>query len=145
MKTAVTIVVDANSSDLEKCLEIRRIVFIEGQNVPESLEIDGLDKESTHYLISVDNFPIGTARVRYVDTKAKIERVAILPEYQGCGFGKKLMQFIVGNIQSSKTAKTIVLSSQVYAIPFYESLGFTVCSDEYMDADIPHKNMEISI
>lgn len=144
MKTDI-IVFDRNSSDLEKCLEIRRIVFVEGQNVPEELEIDGLDNDSTHYMISVSNTPIGTARVRYLDGKAKIERVAILSEYQGRKLGQELMRFIIEDIQKSKTAKMMVLSSQVYAIPFYEKLGFIAYGDEYLDADIPHKDMKMPV
>lgn len=138
-------VIDASSHDLEKCLEVRKIVFIQGQNVPEELEIDGLDGESRHYLLSINHIPVGTARVRYDDDKAKIERVAILSGYQGRGLGQQLMRFIIQDIQDAKLAKVMVLSSQVYAIPFYEGLGFTVCSDEYMDAGIAHKDMKMPV
>jgi len=138
-------VVDANSQDFEKCPAIRRAVFIIGQNVPEDLEIDGLDKNSIHYMISINHTPVGTARVRYLDKKAKIERVAVLSEYQGHGIGKKLMQFIIKDIKKSNSVTQIVLSSQVHAIPFYQRLGFNVCSEEYLDANIPHKDMAMSI
>ena len=144
MKTHI-VPVDANSSDFKKCLNIRKIVFVQGQNVAEELENDGLDGESRHYLISVNDVAAGTARVRYVAAKAKIERVAILSEYQGRGLGRQLMQFIIEDIQAANIAKIIALSSQVYAIPFYESLGFAVCSDEYMDANIPHKDMQMPL
>lgn len=136
-------IVDVHSNDFKKCLEIRRVVFIEGQQVPEALEMDGLDGESTQYLLSIDHTAVGTARVRYVDGKAKIERVAILSQYQGHGFGKQLMRFIIQDIQYAKLAKVIMLGSQVHAIPFYEALGFIVCSDEYMDAGIAHKDMKL--
>ena len=131
--------------DLESCLDIRRKIFIDGQNVPEADEIDGLDGESDHYLLLVDDSPVGTTRVRYVHGKAKIERVAILEEYQGRGLGKKLMQHILQEIKHSGKVKTAVLGAQTYAIPFYENLGFTVCSDEYMDAGIPHKDMQMDV
>jgi predicted GNAT family N-acyltransferase len=144
IKTEI-IVADANSQDFEKCLAIRKAVFIIGQNVPENLEIDGLDKNSVHYLISINHSPVGTARVRYLDKKAKIERVAVLSECQGHGIGKKLMQCIIKDIKESNSVTQIVLSSQVHAIPFYQNLGFNICSEEYLDANIPHKDMEMSI
>jgi predicted GNAT family N-acyltransferase len=133
----------ASLKDLSHCLAIRRKVFIEGQNVPEDRELDGLDDSSHHYLLSLDKAIIGTARVRYIDEKAKIERVAILPSYQGRGLGKKLMQFIIDDVRNNNTIKKAVLSSQVSALSFYESLGFQVCSKEYMDTNIPHKDMQI--
>lgn len=139
------IALDANSRDFEKCLAIRRLVFIIGQNVPEELEIDGLDKNSIHYMISINQIPVGTARVRHLGNKAKIERVAVLSEHQGHGIGQKLMQFIIKEQKQSKVITTICLSSQVHAIAFYQRLGFNVCSAEYLDANIPHKDMEMSI
>lgn len=144
MKIIIT-TVQKDSIDFEKCLQIRRIVFIEGQNVQETLEIDGLDKESLQYMISADDIPIGTARVRFIHETAKIERVAILGEYQGKGFGRQLMHFILEDIQRHAKTNSIVLGSQVHAVPFYEQLGFSVCSDVYLDANIPHMDMKLCI
>ncbi|HVX58712.1 MAG TPA: hypothetical protein VG964_03165, partial [Candidatus Saccharimonadales bacterium] len=44
-------------------LDIRRTVFIEGQDVPESRERDGLDEESDHYVGYVGEEPVATTRV----------------------------------------------------------------------------------
>ncbi len=130
-----------SSEDLQKCLYIRTQVFVIGQNVPKNEEIDGKDQKSDHYLLTLDNNPVGVARVRYIEDVAKIERVAILTGYQGQGLGKQLMKAILSDLKQSIGIVTAKLSSQVYAIPFYEKFGFTVCSEEYMDANIPHKDM----
>lgn len=74
-----------SADDIAKCLYIRRKIFIEGQNVPEKDDLDGLDDKSDLYLLSLGAEIIGTARVRYIEGKAKIERVAILEQYQGKG------------------------------------------------------------
>lgn len=113
--------------------------------MPEEDEIDGLDGESDHYLLKFEKYPAGTARIRYVDGKAKIERVAILSEHQGKGLGRKLMQYLLQEIVRRGKVKIAILGAQTHAITFYEGLGFTVCGDEYMDAGIPHKNMQISL
>ena len=127
---------------MEDCLAIRRLVFIEEQNVPEELEIDGLDVEAVHYHITVEQKTIGTARVRDRDNKAKIERVVLLAEFQGKGYGKKLMRYILDDIKKDKKASQVTLSAQTYLIPFYQGLGFTLCSgEEYMDAGIAHQDM----
>jgi predicted GNAT family N-acyltransferase len=129
--------------EMQKCFEIRKKVFIEGQNVPVNEEIDGKDGQSDHYLLYVAEVAVGTARVRYVDDIAKVERVAILDEYQGKGLGKKIMEAILLDVKECNRVASVKLSAQVYAIPFYEKLGFSLCSDEYIDAGIPHKDMRL--
>lgn len=131
----------ASNVEVKACLEIRHHVFIEGQNIPAYKEVDGLDAHSEHYLLTHHQNPVGTARVRYLKDYAKVERVAILSAYQGKKLGHLLMQFIIEDIRQSQRVNKITLGSQVYAIPFYEKLGFRVCSDEYLDAGIPHKDM----
>ncbi len=37
--------------------------------------------------------------------------------------------------------KRQLLTAQVYAIPFYERLGFKVDSGEFLDAGLPHVDM----
>ncbi|MFI4918734.1 MAG: GNAT family N-acetyltransferase [Legionellales bacterium] len=132
-----------SDEDIQKCLEIRFKVFVDGQRVPAEIELDGKDAESVHYLSFINEYPAGVARVRYMDGFSKIERVAVLDEYQGRGLGRDIMKFILSDLRSHSTVKKVKLSSQTYAIPFYEKLGFSVCSDEYMDAGIPHKDMEL--
>ena len=49
-----------NEKDICK---IRFEVFVDEQNVPEELEIDGLDDEAKHVLAYIDNEAIGTGRI----------------------------------------------------------------------------------
>ena len=129
-------------TDIQSCLAIRHQVFVEGQNVPLDEEVDGLDSSSEHYLLYLNQQPAGTARVRYIEDFAKIERVAILETYQQQGLGHVLMRFIIENLQENHQIKKAKLGAQTYAIAFYEKLGFEVCGDEYLDAGIPHKDMQ---
>jgi predicted GNAT family N-acyltransferase len=134
----------SETSEIQICLEIRLKVFVEGQNVPIDEEIDGLDSCSEHYLLFLNELPVGTARIRYQEDYAKIERVAILEAYQGQGLGHVLMNFILVEIQQDPKVKKAKLGAQTYAIPFYEKLGFIICSNEYLDAGITHKDMQLS-
>ncbi len=45
----------------------------------------------------------------------------------------------------STNNKKLKLHAQSYAVPFYEKLGYTVTSPEFMDAGIPHRAMEKNI
>ena len=132
-----------DKKDIQTCLDIRQQVFINGQNVPVHEEIDGQDPFSEHYLLLLKHIPVGTARVRYIEDIAKIERVAILETYQGQGLGHVLMKFILQNIRQNSQINKAKLGAQTYAIPFYEKLGFSVCSNEYLDAGILHKDMQL--
>lgn len=134
----------SETSEIQSCLKIRHKVFVEGQNVPIGEEIDGQDSFSEHYLLYLDELPAGTARVRYLNDYAKIERVAILDTYQGQGLGHVLMNFILMQIQQNPKIQKAKLGAQTYAIPFYEKLGFLICSNEYLDAGITHKDMQLS-
>lgn len=132
----------SEARDIQACLAIRYQVFVEGQKVPLHEELDGLDSSSEHYLLSFNQMPVGTARVRYINDFAKIERVSILEAYQGQGLGHQLMQFILDEIQGHHQIKKAMLGAQSDAIPFYEKLGFVVCSQEYLDSGILHKDMQ---
>ena len=142
----VSIVTIAGNGDLSACFEIRRQVFIQGQQVPEELEIDGLDSQATHYLLQIESSPIGTARVRFPKNgQAKIERVAILPNYQGRGLGRTLMDFILRDLRLHNTLSTVVLGAQLQVIPFYEKLGFVAYGNVFLEANIEHRWMMLTL
>jgi ElaA protein len=131
------------TTDIAACLAIRRVVFIEGQNVPEDLEVDGDDPDCLHWLMHKDGAAIATARVTNLGDTAKIQRVAVLPEHRGTGAGADLMRAILADIKGQfKQAK---LGSQTQAIGFYERLGFEVYGPEYDDAGIPHRDMKVAL
>ena len=61
----------------DQCLEIRKRVFVEEQNVPMDREIDEYEDTSTHILLTTDT-PVGTVRYRPVgDGTIKVERMAV--------------------------------------------------------------------
>lgn len=130
-------------NEIQQCLNIRKQVFIDGQNVPLDEEVDGKDNESVHYLLLVDQEPVGVSRVRFIGDYAKIERVGILDAYQGRGLGKEIMLKILEDLHENQDVRAAKLCSQTHAIPFYEKLGFVVCSEEYMDAGLLHRDMKL--
>jgi predicted GNAT family N-acyltransferase len=136
--TNIKIIKTSTEKDMEGCFHIRTVVFIHEQNVPMDEEIDGLDKEADHYLLSTDDEPIATARVRFKGGVAKIERVAVLKSRRGLNIGRRLMEFIMADIMKNSDIKTLKLGAQIQAISFYEKLGFKSYGDEYLDANIRH-------
>ena len=117
---------------------VRRIVFIEEQQVPEALELDELDPVCHHVLVTdADNQPIATGRI---DSDGRIGRMAVLKEYRGQGIGSALLVALL-DYAGQKQYADVHLHAQVTAIPFYEKHGFMADGEKFMDAGIPHMNM----
>ena len=135
----------AGARDMDTCLAIRAVVFQQEQSVDPAIDRDGRDGESIHFLADQAGRAIATARVRLLDDKIKIERVAVLREARGTGAGVALMRFLMSDLAGDAEGRCFFLSSQRDAIPFYERLGFSVCSEEYMDANIPHRDMRAEV
>jgi predicted GNAT family N-acyltransferase len=124
-----------NRIDNEKCIFIRREVFIKEQNIPESLELDDNKIESIKILATYNNESIGTARYRATSKGMKLERFAVIKQYRGYGVGKALVLFI---LEELKMEESIYLHAQESVIKFYTKLGFKIVGDRFFEADIPH-------
>ncbi|MGQ4877575.1 GNAT family N-acetyltransferase [Billgrantia sp. LNSP4103-1] len=117
--------------------EIRRVVFIVEQKVPQEEEWDGRDVECRHFLALRDGVPLGTARLL---PDGHIGRVAVLDEARGLGVGAGLMRAAIETARRLGHAR-VELAAQTHALGFYENLGFTAFGDAFLDAGIPHRNM----
>ena len=96
-----SIICDYESHTKDICA-IRHEVFVGEQNVPEDLEIDGLDGEAKHVLAFVDALPIGTGRIL---NDGHIGRVAVLKNYRGLGIGKSIMKDLIKCAQDTNLEK----------------------------------------
>mgnify|MGYP001470683070 CR=1 FL=1 len=137
----MNVIIATTEKERQDAFFVRKIVFAEEQHVPLELEIDEYDEKATHFVLYEGDEPIGAARLRPYDDAGKIERVCILKSYRNRGLGKYLMEEIIACAKEKGFPK-VVLHAQTQAIPFYEKLGFTVTSEEFMDAGIPHRAME---
>ncbi len=120
--------------------DIRRVVFIDEQQVPQEEEWDGRDPACRHFLATLDGKPVGTARLL---PDGHIGRVAVLADVRGAGVGGLLMNAAVAAAQRLGH-RQVALSAQLHALAFYERLGFVAHGDEFMDAGIPHREMTLS-
>jgi len=119
---------------------VRRAVFIEEQNIPESIELDGRDPDCFHVLASdTKGHPVGTARM---DGKGKIGRMAVLKNYRRRGIGRKMIQALM-DYGRKNSITDFNVSSQVTAIGFYKKMGFEQFGEEFLEAAIMHINMKL--
>ncbi|MDB2675913.1 GNAT family N-acetyltransferase [Amylibacter sp.] len=134
-----------NNKDMLSCLDLRRTVFIEEQNVPENEEVDGDDPDCDHILLTVSDIPVGAARLKYYNDFIKVQRVCVLKNYRGQGIGSKIINFIIRHVEKNDIRSSVRLGSQIHALEFYKRLGFIEFGEEYLDAGILHKDMEFQI
>lgn len=132
-----------SEEDLEEVREIREKVFVNEQGIPRSREKDGRDEEATHLIARLGEEPIGTARIRYVNNEAKLERISILKTYRKRGFGKKLVKKSIGYCEKKEVSK-IFLHSQIYLQSFYEKIGFKPVGEPFLEAGVEHVKMVFS-
>ena len=120
---------------------IRHKVFIEEQGVPEDLELDELDQLAMHALAFQDSKCVGTGRLVSIGGQnGQIGRMAVLPRFRNQGFGRNILRKLMAHAQSDGMV-SLILHSQVSAIPFYEKQGFQIHGNVYDEAGIPHRNM----
>lgn len=121
---------------------VRRLVFIEEQNVPEEIEIDEWDELSTHVLArDLQGLPIGCGRLL---PDGHIGRMAVLPNWRGRGVGAALLSCLL-QLAAGSGMNEVVLSAQVHAVPFYGKFGFEGFGDPYEEAGIAHQAMRLSL
>lgn len=136
-------VADAGQAILEDAHTVRRDVFIDEQDVSEAEEMDGRDVNSDHWVLyDAEGTPVGTARLRMPESGiAKAERVAVRRAHRGDGLGRWLMELLEERARELDCS-CVRLHGQTAVQDFYEQLGYDVVSDEFVEADIPHVEME---
>ena len=123
-------------------LDLRDVVFIQEQGVPEQRERDGLDADCWHVLARDEaGRPIGCGRLTPAH---KIGRMAVLQEWRGHGVGVALLRELIARARTQGWPE-VALDAQVSAIGFYEREGFIAYGAEFEDAGLAHRAMRLSL
>lgn len=132
-------------SALQQIYAARQIVFVVEQHCPY-LDADGLDDQAWHLAAwsPTHRLPLAYARlfppgVKY--TEASIGRVLTTEAVRGQGWGKALVERALMQCQVLFGACPVRISAQAHLQHFYESFGFQVVSEPYLEEDIPHVEM----
>ena len=130
------------TDERDQCYLLRIEVFVRGQAVPMSMELDDNDEaDALHFLGTEGGVPVATARILSNDGVAKIQRVAVLERCRGKGYGRDIMQAMIDHVSTHQLAGELVLNAQTDVLDFYERLGFAAEGNEFDDAGILHKRM----
>ena len=132
------------TQNITACQALRRAVFIHEQGVPVEDEVDGKDPEATHLLANLNGWPVGAARVLPLGDTAKIGRICVLRDHRGKGIGRAIIE-ACHETARGLGARRAILGAKVPALPFYERLNYRAYGEEFEDAGLPHRMMEISL
>lgn len=88
------------------------------------------------YIAELNGQAVGFAAFNCYEKPAiyKLHKLYVLPQAQGSGAGKSLLQFVIARVKELK-ADTLLLNvnRQNTAINFYKKIGFTVLKKEDVD------------
>ena len=116
---------------------VRFEVFVDEQKVPAESEVDEHDPRSIHAIAWADGVAAGCGRLL---PDGHIGRMAVRKPFRGQGVGAALLVHLIERARQ-RGDDQVVLSAQTHAIGFYEKFGFVVENGEYLDCDIPHRDM----
>lgn len=117
---------------------LRQAVFVVEQACPYP-DLDGRDPEpgTRHVLLRDDDTLLGYARVLDDGDVWRIGRVVLAPAARGRGLADALMRTAL----EACPGRDVVLDAQSPLTGWYETLGFTVSGQEYLEDGIPHTPM----
>jgi len=134
---------ELNIYELYALLQLRNEVFIIEQNCIYP-DLDNKDQAAWHLMGINDNKLVAYTRIlppgiSYAEPA--IGRVVTAPVVRRSGSGKELMLRSIDICENLFGKVPISLGAQVYLIKFYESLGFCIAGDMYLEDGIEHIKM----
>ena len=136
---------ELTAPQLYSIMALRQEVFVVEQNCAY-LDADGKDLKGYHLTGYDDDgklvayarlLPKGVSYENFVS----IGRIVTSPSIRGTGAGQRLMKESLNYMESLFPGESIKIGGQSYLRNFYESFGFVVSGEEYLEDDIPHLPM----
>lgn len=134
---------ELSAEELYQILQLRSEVFVVEQNCVYQ-DIDGKDQKAIHVIGEYDNKIVAYTRIfkpgDYFEN-ASIGRVVVDANYRDRKWGHDLIRESITGIARHFGESPITISAQLYLQKFYESHGFAVVGETYLEDGIPHIEM----
>jgi predicted GNAT family N-acyltransferase len=119
----VTVKLAHSIEEMMQAFAVRAAVFLGGQDCPYAEEFDGNDCTATHFLGYVGDEPASACRVRYFAGFARLERVAVRPQFRNRAVGGKMIKFVY-DFCREKGYTRIHGQAEEHLVRFWEKFGF---------------------
>jgi len=134
---------ELSAEELYSILQLRSEVFVVEQNCVYQ-DIDGKDEKAIHVIGEYEGKIVAYTRIfkagDYFEN-ASIGRVVVDADYRDRKWGHDLIRESISAIQNHFGESSITISAQLYLQRFYESHGFVVVGETYLEDGIPHIEM----
>lgn len=126
-------------------LALRQGIFVVEQSCVYQ-DLDGLDKSAQHLIVKQDGKIVAGLRLLTPEGQhesLRIGRVAVSADSRSMGIAGAMMREAIEKAQRDFSSRTICLNAQTYLQKFYESLGFRISGEPFLEDGIPHIHMKM--
>lgn len=127
-------------------LALRSRVFIEEQGIDPAIELDALDADAVHAVLTNRlGQPVATGRLLVHEPGvSRIGRMAVHRVLRGGRFGQQVLDALIAAARA-RGDRQVLLHAQRSAEGFYRRLGFQVQGEPFEEAGIAHIEMVRSL
>ena len=119
-----------SQNDFLRAMAVRAACFDDSERLPYDRLFDGNDLCATHIVVFADEEPVGTARIRWFNGFAKIERTCIRAEFRASPALRTLAEYTHRHIAMKGYPVAITHAEMKYATLWRRSLGYRINRDK---------------
>ncbi len=132
---------ELSAEEVYEIIKSRTEVFLLEQNII-CQDLDDVDYDSLHCFFKEGRRVIAYLRAYVGEDTGTVSIGRVLTLEHGRGTGRKLMDISIAEIKRCFGCSRLTLHAQKTAIGFYEKLGFSIVSDEFLEEGVVHVTME---
>ena len=134
---------ELTTTELYELLKARAEIFVVEQTCVYQ-DLDNLDYNGLHVFYEENGKVLAYLRAfPKISEAGTVQMGRFLTMNHGTGLGGRLLQEGLQQIKAKMNPKEIFIHAQCYATGFYERAGFQICSEEFLEDDIPHVEMRL--
>ncbi len=134
--------IDFMSEDFDEVMALRTEVLRKPLNMVFNEKDIAEEFDSHHIAAFQEDQLVGCLILKPVgEGIMKMRQVAVHPDFQGKGMGKKLVAYSEMFALQNGVHK-IELHARKTAVPFYLSMAYSVVGEEFLEVGLPHLKME---
>ena len=136
---------ELTTRELYELLKARAEIFVIEQTCVYQ-DLDDLDYNGLHVFYEEDGKVLAYLRAfPKAGETGTVQMGRFLTISHGTGLGGRLLKEGLQQIVEKMNPKQIYIHAQCYAAGFYERAGFQICSEEFLEDDIPHVEMILNL
>ena len=135
---------ELTNKEVYELLKLRFKVFVMEQGC-HYLDPDGIDYLAIHIFIKNDDESMAACLRLFPEEEQGVWHLGrVIAASRGKGVGKMILEATAEEAKR-QGASCLRLEAQVRVIGFYEKCGYSVCSEPFDEAGIPHVKMEMKL